>query len=748
MAKGAFRIAIEDFMATNPASNWVRDWMKRVKARHDEYKATLDALQLQMKFLPGIVIFSLQMNGGFYMLFGWEIFKFELNAVPSMKDAGDFSELIAGALHQAFENPVVGEITEIMGAAVTEPVLTLFEQYAGRDDVDPKEFARAFHGFMITLNTAGGLADTILETLTAGQVEGVGRLLQSVYWSLGLGFLGWQTLAPLLSSGLQPGLDRYYRKLYRPMRFSASELRDLYALGEITRGTLTEEAKMAGWRDQDVDLWIKLAFRSLSQGDIFDAVHQGFMTEEEGTNRLRALGYDPADIPLIFKLNPPKDTTTARDFSASTARTAFRDNLLPEADLRRILSDLNYPKAEIDLIVEIEKLGIQQTDKGLSVSQIKAAWADNVLTETEAIHWLDLAGLGSEEIGILLRSWKAEADPPYRKLNAGTITAAYTEAVLDRTKAAAKLGEIGFTTADASLMLDLAEARDPEAFGKPARKAERLLTAGTLVTFFIQGILTEAELRDRLKTAGYQDADIELYAKSAILDKVQSPQILGASTIARAYVTAVYTRDQAKGALLALDYTEADAETLLTVIEKENLDVFHPELVKAVRAPSVSALIAALQNGILSEIDFAARMEEIGYTPSDVKLYLDLATLQPLKATRSLTASQLGSAYKTGLLSRGITKQRIQASGYNEGDTEILLKLEKADIPNTDEWTALLSGQLNPVDTISALVSKKYTLADIRDAFNNIPFELVTALGMNVPAVLAYIDELIGGSNA
>lgn len=296
-------------------------------------------------------------------------------------------------------------------------------------------------------------------------------------------------------------------------------------------------------------------------------------------------------------------------------------------------------------------------------------------------------------------------------------------------------------------MLDLAEARDPEAFGKPARKAEKLLTAGTLVTFFVQGILTEAELKARLATAGYQAADIDLYVKSATLDKATAPQILNASTIARAYVTLVYTRDQARAALLALDYTEADADTLLEVIEKENLDVFHPELVKAVRAPSVSALIAALQNGILSEIDFSARMVEIGYTPSDVKLYIDLATLQPLKATRSLTASQLGSAYKTGLLSRGITKQRIQASGYNEGDTELLLKLEKADIVDTDEWTALLSGQLNPVDAISALISKKYTLADIRDAFANIPFELVTGLGLNIPAVLAYIDELIGGSN-
>jgi hypothetical protein len=856
MAKGPLRQAIENWVTEAAPPDGGPGWFGRIKNRWHEYFTLLEELRQLNGGLPIQVNIPWTLQGVVYALFGDEALINELRDRVSGKKNQDMSHFVSEQLAKVFNQPGAREIAETMGTLVTEPVLALFEQYAGRDDVDPKEFARAFHGLMIGLNVSGGLADTILEATTGGQIEGAGRMLQSVYWSLGLGFLGWQTLAPLLSSGLQPGLERYYRKLYRPGRFSASDLRDLYALGKITRDELRQEAQFIGWRDQDIDQWIELAFRTLAQGDIWQALHEGFISEDEASRRLRALGYDPEDIPLLFKLNPKPQAQETKDFTASTARQAYREHILSESDLREILAGLKYSDREIDVIVSLENLKIENSRKSLTVAQLKSAWTENVITDAEVEHWLSEAGFGATESALLLDTWRAEIEPEFRKLNISTITAAYVSGILDRVETKNKLMEVGLTDQDATLTLNLAEARNPDAFGAAPPPIPRELTPGTLAELVVSGLMTPEAMKERLLNLNFSEEDATLLSDAArlragaqdrqlpqrsieraylagvidretasslliglgytsetaaiVLDTVENenPETFGQtpeerakvltpgvledlvigglltpeemtarlvdlgyteddaallteratqflaepvrlpsqSTIERAYLVGVLDRAGALAKLEELDFTPEAAADILDIVEREHPEVFNPELVQSIRLPSISALVTATHQGIISIDQYYAKTQELGYRPQDAEMYLSLVGLTAIKSSKTLSAAQTVNAYGAGLVPRGEGLARLHTLGYNDTDSTLLLRMEKDFIELTDTWDQLLRGNLDPFAAIAQLVSANYADQDILDAFASLSPSTLAAMGVNLQELQGALALTPGGA--
>src|SRR3972149_3765670 len=430
MAKGQLRQALDDAIRDNPITDWLDEYGERVNARSIEASEILNKLlrEKPLQMLPLLFICTVRMF--IYILTGIRLILDAVLFFVGVEYTPNTSAYIAEILRNAIADPRIKELTEVFGALITEPVLTLFESYAGQDEKDPHEFSRAFHGFMISLNLAKGITDVTVETATAGQVEGAGKMMESMYWSLGLGFLGWQTLAPLLSAGLQPSLERYYNKLYRPLRFNASDMRDLYALGRMTRDDLYEGARKLGWRDQDIEHWLALAFRNLSEGDVFDLLEKKLITQEEAIRRLAVLGFDPKDIPLLFKLHPTADVSDAITVTLSTARASFREGLIGEDEFRNILRSLKRGEREEDLLASLERQK-QETDvRSLTIGQLHSAWDENVITDSEAAFWLKEEQLDPTSIEIILRTWKAQIAPKFRKLNVNTITAAYVEGMV------------------------------------------------------------------------------------------------------------------------------------------------------------------------------------------------------------------------------------------------------------------------------------------------------------------------------
>ncbi len=655
-------------------------WWSRVKARWSEFKALWVRAEDRHKGFAFLYSVQLTFDMIVYALTGWDQ---KLQMVRWL--AGDpeinLSAEVAALLRKASDNPTVSEIVEIMGALVTEPVLALLEREITHPSDDPKDFARAFHGMMISLNTVGGLLDTALETLTGGQVEGAGRLMQSMYWSLGLGFLGWQTLAPLLESGLQPGLDRYYKRMARPARFSVSELRDLHALGVITTDQLREEARTLGWRDEDIDQWINLAYRTLSQGEIWDAYHQGKISRDEAVRRLRALGYDPDDIPLLFDLNPAPAERQERDTAVGTARQAYREGLISETELRDILSAARYGEREIGLIIAIEASRRTTQNRALTVSQLKAAWEENVITTPEARHWLAQSGFDPPEIDVLIATWEAQAVPEYRKLNVGTIVAAYVAGILSRAQTKERLQSVGLAPEDADIEIALAEARNPDAFGRLPPAAARKLSAAQLAEIYYAGLINEAQYRDKLIAIGYAADDADLILQAAHRNRPGAARELPQRSIERAYVAGALIRSQAAAELAKIGFSEGQIEIILDTLDREEAATIAAPEAERSKTLSPAVLEDLLIAGLITADEMQRRLIMVGYSSADADLLTRRAAQLASPPPRMLNQSLIERAYLAGVLTRQQIIDRLIALEYPADEAERIVRIIEAENP-------------------------------------------------------------------
>lgn len=707
--KGRLRRAIEDFMQTNPATEAGIGWFEAGANRAAEF----DALLLQLiREHPGTAIghiITFALSGLAYVFFGkeWGIELLRAEAAGTPTD--DLSSFIADNVAMAFNNPVVREASETIGAFVVDSVLSVLEAEATNPSDDPKEFARAFHGIMASLTLGGGVLDTTIETMTGGQIEGAGRMLQSLYWNLGLGFLGWQTMAPLLESGIKGNLTRYYSQMFRPSRFTTAELRDLFALGKISRDDMVVAAKENGWRDEDIETWINLAFRNLSESDLWKAYHEGMMSYDELMRRMRALGYNPSDLELLTKLNKPAAVVDAEAVTLATAKQSFKEQLIGEAEFRAILAELEKGEREIELQVQLIQHQQEEAIKRLTISQLQAAWDANELTDAEVSFWLTQEGYSVEQVSLLLRTWKADLEPPFRKLNKGTILGAYVEGVLDRTQAFRKLVEVGFADGDARLELDLTEARSPEAFGRPAPRLSKQLAPGTLSELLGAALIGPADMLARLVELGYEQEDAELLTAAAVLRAEGEPRPLTQLTVERAYIVGVLDRAGALAKFGELDFTPEASEQIVATVEEENPAVFNPESITALRVPSTSALVEALRSGIIDEPTFYARMTEAGYDRATSDMYLNLAVQSERKKEKTLTAAQILEAYSRDFINRAQGMSRLTSMGYGEDDATMMLRFEKSGIEDTEPWKLMLSNALSPEDAFTQLLGMGFT---------------------------------------
>jgi hypothetical protein len=484
---------------------------------------------------------------------------------------------------------------------------------------------------------------------------------------------------------------------------------------------------MVGWRDQDIDQWIKLAFRTMNQGQIFKAFNQGLMSEAEAIKRFRALGYDPNDIPLLFQLNPKEDVDELRNFTVGTAKRAYRENLISADELRAILTDLNYQPQEIDLIIGIEDAAKTTEQKSLTLGQIKSAWEENVIVDAEARHWLEDANFGSEEIGVIMDTWKSEIMPEFRHLNVGTISGAYIEGIITRNEAAEKLQSVGFTDDDARLELDLIEARNPEAFGLPVPPTPKLLTSGVLSQLVMVGLLTPVAMVIRLVTLGYSQADAELLGEAARIRALPLDLPLPQRSIERAYLAGVIDRPEALAQLINIGLSELDAAEVLDTVEAENPETFgaEPEIRLKVLTPAV--LEDLLVTGLITQEQFRTRLKALDYTQNDIDLLIERALLRLAPIPRLFTQSTIERGYLAGVFDRAVALGFLVDTGFTEEQAGEILDIVEAENEDVFDETPeernryltagaledlLIGGLIDAEEMRSRLIALDYTEGD------------------------------------
>ena len=661
-----------------------------------------------------------------YVVTGWSVFdpqKVMEAGQTAVSEAEKFQEnpsvYLAEKLRELTQSSGVQEMTELVGSIITEPVLTLFENYAGQDNADPHEFSRAFHGYMISLGWAGGILDATLKVPLGDRAPSVSNALNSMYWSLGLGFLGWQTLAPVLSSGLQPPLERYYKKLYRPERFNPNEMRDLLALGEIGEEAFREAMREQGWKDSDISTWLKLKYRTLSEGTVWKLREDGHMTDPQVEERLHQAGYDPNDIPWLFKAHPLEETEETGKYLASTAKAAYKSGLIDVSEFRDIMRTLGRNDREIEIELQLLDQQNETELKELTVSQIRGLYVAGLIDTLEAKHHLSVVEISPQAQDNLIRLWDNESVPKAVRLNRGTITEAYREGVIDRSRASTLLQqESGYNSEQAEIILKTQDAII-ERVALGVAQGPAAISLAMLRDFALAGLISRGEAEARTELEKFAPADRPLVVDWLFFGAFEQPLELGVDALGEAYVFGLLTREELEARVLAKGVLAEDVEIFIREIELNNPEVFGEFTPRFVAVPSVGQLDKALVRGILSEDEYRTRLSKLGFTPDGIDILLFNAQYQTPKEPKRLSDARVLDLYEKGKITRPNALDRLVGNGYILEDAQLLIEGEEIRPEDTEAAQWYFSGYLELGPLLAIFTELGYSPEEIQDFVDN-----------------------------
>lgn len=438
--------------------------------------------------------------------------------------------------------------------------------------------------------------------------------------------------------------------------------------------------------------------RDLTVSQIKEAYQKGVLGTPETRKQLLEMGYDAQEAAVLIETWSRTAEPKVLKLNKSSILEALHQGVIDEASARAKLRELGYTPADTDIIIRTYYAQTAVKPKALPLAQYMTAVRLGIISETTFRTKLTQAGYAPDDIDTALKLAQYQ---PHPTLTYSFVLAALTKGVITKGEALERLTAMGYSQDDALVMIATAEkTEEPEAKRLPA-------------TFLMQalgnGLISEERFAEKAKELGYTDEDIGLMIA---MTRYEPPERIAAVAVLSAFRYGVIDRPTAKRYLTEGGMAEAEAELRLRTVEEITA--------REKPTPSLSALMAALSAGIISEAEFADRLRAMGYLPADIDIYIKMATTEtPPKATE-LTKTEILACYKALLFTRGETLSRLVSKGYTVADAETLIKLQG----------------LKPMDTvIHKLVL--WGLMDVEKAL-----EAFRRLGFPEPDVKEYAESM------
>jgi len=229
---------------------------------------------------------------------------------------------------------------------------------------------------------------------------------------------------------------------------------------------------------------------------------------------------------------------------------------------------------------------------------------------------------------------------------------------------------------------------------------------------FTKGLIDEDELRSILKRIHVPELLIEPIIETQKLKIGHKDRDLTTTQLLSAYSKGVLTREEILTELKGLGYSETLAETLVKTKESS--------IKPAVRMPTLSQFSRAFREGIITEEDFRANLDKRGYEQQYIDLIIDVEKAKFPVVKPKMTMSNLGRAYREGLISETLLKQRLGELGYSVEEANLIKeiylsqnKIPTASLSKAEVLNALKANIIDMYEATERLISMGYPLEDI-----------------------------------
>jgi len=354
---------------------------------------------------------------------------------------------------------------------------------------------------------------------------------------------------------------------------AASTFRTAYRRGVITRDDALDRIVDAGYTEDVADFFLTLddaqmalnpttdagvPIRDLTVPVIRDAYSEKLWTRERAQTELEALGYLSWEADLLLQLEDLAQQRELTGLQETVIKELYLANSIERSEASHQLDALGVLPERRDLLLQRWDLSRDTKDRRLTLAQLQTGFRDGLMSDTELLDELVAMGYNDKDAKFLVDITDKEPASQERRLSASQLQRAYKGGLISDAQLLDQLLALGYTQEDAALLVDMAT---PE----PAAK-ERQLSGAQLAAGFRSGLLTDAELVERLTAAGYAQADAELLRDIALPNVEAESRRLSVAQLKEAYKAELLDKAGLLVELLALGYTDRDAGWLQTII--------------------------------------------------------------------------------------------------------------------------------------------------------------------------------------
>lgn len=163
---------------------------------------------------------------------------------------------------------------------------------------------------------------------------------------------------------------------------------------------------------------------------------------------------------------------------------------------------------------------------------------------------------------------------------------------------------------------------------------------------------------------GYPEDQAKAFAQSGGTTKAAKTKQVALSVVVDNYEAGLITQAQAMTQLGNLGYTSDEAETELLAYDARKL--------LTIKASGITSIRKAYLADVLTRNQASSQLDSLGIDSTIRDHYLTLWDIEAKSEFKQLTAAQLGDMYKNGIISLDYVMARWEAMGYSQDDAALL----------------------------------------------------------------------------
>jgi hypothetical protein len=550
--------------------------------------------------------------------------------------------------------------TDILyGILTPEPPLTL--------DKARKSQSR-YVGIIFDVNLLVGIIDLVIEAISLGQVEGIGRVMSNMIWSMGLGQVPQYTVAPLLERAVVRPLEYYFNETLTP---EIPDTRDL--IQAVVRDVINYSQFEAIMPKRGLSKeWAKVIWDSHylppDRREIFRCLAAGVILPEERDHYMH----------IVADLDPRYDKVwnwiQYRDPGRFEVRFMFETGDLDEKGVEEYLRRLMYREKDLKALTGYvthfqERLWRRRylltLATGYRLGKVDAARLEKEVLEAKytkgVAYWIKM----NEDLRKELRT-PEDVEPLERALTKAQIQDLWTFGIHDEPWFELALEEIGYTPEEVEDLKGLTRI--------DLIKDERNRLRSEYEKWYIDGWLSMDKLKANLAELLYSGDEIDLYAASAELHALRDHQDKLASILEKQFKAGKIEEEDFRVECRRIGRTEEAIEKAVERILLER----EPPPIPVLPTLTKSEILKAFREGHMDEKEARDRLAAMKYPPEVIDYYIEMNRPEvPVEIFPTLTKAEVLSAYRTGRMEEEEAILRLQKMGYSLDDIYIYLLMNK-----------------------------------------------------------------------